>query len=390
MSSSQPEKRVLGIDFLRGLCILAVVLFHSNLKIPFQNSLASKHVPAPVMSALFWDGYYGVIVFFVISGFLITTWSLKRWGTLQNLDQRQFYAMRFARIVPCLLGLLFILSLLHLAGVPHFTINPQQTSLPRVLFAALTFHLNWLEAHIGLLAPSWDVLWSLSIEEMFYIFFPLLCWWTRKQWLLITVLATFVVLGPFSRTVFVHPYYSRETSYLSCMDGIALGCLAAIFAKKLKLSSSGSLAFRIVGASLCLLSVAFRSLVFRTGLYQFGLDVSLLEAGAALLVITLQQQSESRPAAGHWSTALVRWFGRNSYEVYLTHMFVVWPFVAIFYYLHQPLGAAPLWFLVIAFVAGVLGNIVARFYSEPLNKALRTKFLSAPPLPKSMAVSAQS
>jgi peptidoglycan/LPS O-acetylase OafA/YrhL len=79
------------------------------------------------------------------------------------------------------------------------------------------------------------------------------------------------------------------------------------------------------------------------------------------------------------STAFLRWFGRNSYEVYLTHMFAIWPLVGLFFYFHQSIHLAPLWFLAILALAGVLGYLVARFYSEPLNHRLRTKLLGTVP-----------
>ena len=56
------------------------------------------------------------------------------------------------------------------------------------------------------------------------------------------------------------------------------------------------------------------------------------------------------------STAFLRWFGRNSYEVYLTHMFAIWPMVGLFFYFHQSIHLAPLWFLAILALAGGLGS----------------------------------
>lgn len=64
-------------------------------------------------------------MFFVISGFLITADILRRWGMFENVDWKAFYKLRFARIAPCLLGLLSILALLHSFGVPGFVIPPQ-------------------------------------------------------------------------------------------------------------------------------------------------------------------------------------------------------------------------------------------------------------------------
>lgn len=394
-SIQKAAQRVPGIDLLRGLCIVAVVLHHTNLRVRFHQSTFGGLMGPAADRVLFWSGYYGVIVFFVISGFLITTWSLKRWGVLQQLNLRQFYQMRFARIAPCLLGLLLVLSILDRAGVPRFTINTQHTSLGRALLAALTFHINWLEAHTGYLPANWDVLWSLSVEEVFYVFFPLLCVLLRKQAFIIGLLCCFVAIGPFARIQTQNQLWA-DYGYLSCMDGIALGCLAAIFAAQIRLSRKTNLALRIAGTLFCVFIVVFRSATGNLGLYKPGLNVTVLELGTAFLLIALQQRFEEKSAAGLliaepnvprninlqsvrravWRSAgFLRWFGRNSYEVYLTHMFVVWPMVIAFQHLQRSINLAPLLFLVTATLTGIFGYAVARFYSEPLNLLLRRQWL---------------
>ena len=383
----KPENRVPGIDVLRGLCILAVVIHHVNLRIHFNQSAFGQMIGPAANRVLFWNGYYGVRVFFVISGFLITSWTLKRWGGLRVISRRRFYVMRFARIVPCLLGLLLILTMTDRLGVPRFTVNTQHTTLWRALLAALTFHINWLEASTGYLPGAWDVLWSLSVEEVFYVFFPLLCKWIRREAVLIVLLGAFVVVGPFAR-ILTHNELWSEYGYLQSMDGIATGCLAAIFARKIRLGDKRKLILRtlkLAGIALCLLIMVFRGTAARLGFYKLGLDVTVLGLGTAFLVIALglQQQFEIKAAAGFWSafrsrsTGFLRWFGRNSYEVYLTHMLVVWPMVGAFSYFDQPINSAPLWFLATTALAGVAGYLVARFYSEPLNIALRTRLLPA-------------
>lgn len=400
VATQKTEKRVPGIDLLRGLCIVAVVLHHINLRIHFRDSSLGQWIGPAANRVLFWNGYYGVRMFFVISGFLITTWSLKRWGSLSRLDRRQFYLMRFARIVPCLVGLLVLLSVLDRFGVPRFTINTQHTSLGRALLAALTFHVNWLEARTGYLPAAWDVLWSLSVEEVFYIFFPLLCTLLRKPALLMALFSCFVIAGPFVR-VQTHNELWADYGYLSCMDGIALGCLAALLAAKIRLNHRTNMAFRITGTSLVLLITVFRGTAARFAFYKVGLDVTALQVGAALLLIALQQSFESRAALGHSlllsssvrtrsavmlrglgsalfrSTGFLRWFGRNSYEVYLTHMLVIWPMVGLFFHFHQGLNMAVIWFFAITALTGVAGHVLARFYSDPFNRRLRARSLHA-------------
>ncbi|HEV8182091.1 MAG TPA: acyltransferase, partial [Candidatus Angelobacter sp.] len=292
-ATQKAEKRVPGIDLLRGLCIVAVVLHHINLRIHFRDSSLGQMIGPAANRVLFWNGYYGVRMFFVISGFLIATWSLKRWGSLSRLDRRQFYRMRFARIVPCLAALLVLLSVLDRIGVPRFTINTQHTSLGRALLAALTFHVNWLEARTGYLPAAWDVLWSLSVEEVFYVFFPLLCTLLRKPALLTALFSCFVIAGPFAR-VQTHNELWADYGYLSCMDGIALGCLAAMLVAKVRFNHKLNLALRTAGIALILLITVFRGTAARLALYKVGLDVTTLQLGAALLLIALQQSFAAR------------------------------------------------------------------------------------------------
>ncbi len=396
-AAQQNKLRAPSIDLLRGLCIVAVVLHHINLRIHFRDSSLGQLLGPAANRALFWNGYYGVRMFFVISGFLITSWSLKRWGRLSQLNVRQFYRMRFARIMPCLAGLLLVLVLLDRMGVPRFVVNTQHTSLLRASIAALTFHVNWLEAKTGYLPASWDVLWSLSVEEVFYIVFPLLCKLLRRQALLISVLVAFVVIGPFVRVHAQNELWA-DYGYLSCMDGIAFGCLAAMLAARIRLNKKMNLAFTITGIFLCLLITVFRGIAVKFAFYKAGLDVTILEIGSALLLIAVQQNSEShtesKPISNqsvlglsvrrisealYRSTAFLRWFGCNSYEVYLTHMFAIWPMVGLFFYFRQSIHLAPFWFVAILALAGGLGYLVAHFYSEPLNNRLRTRLIDSAP-----------
>ncbi len=336
-------RRVDGIDALRGFSILAVLLLH-------VRHYLSASAPKFAEPAIFWNGYNGVIVFFGVSGFLITTTCLRRWGSLRAVPPLAFYRLRFARIVPCLLGVLFLSSALHLLRVPAFRIT--NTSLPRALFAAGTFHLNWLEAKVGYLPGNWDVLWSLSIEETFYLFFPLLCRSLGQA--IVPILLSFIVIGPFARVAFSENEIWADKSWLSCLDAISIGCLAALLAQRVRLRPLLPL---LAGAALVLLVMVFRTQTGRLGLYRSGLDVTALALGAALLSIAFAQ----RDAATSAVLAPLRFCGRNSYEIYLTHMFVIFGCAA---------AQVPWPFAIALCVAA--GALVARFYSEPLNRALRS------------------
>jgi peptidoglycan/LPS O-acetylase OafA/YrhL len=361
---------------LRGLSIVFVVLHHTNLHMMFNHVSFQKMLPVQAGKILFWNGANGVTVFFAISGFLITTNAMRRWGgvpwgSLPKAPTLDFYRLRFARIAPLLVILLCILSCLHLAHAREFIIRPERATLPRALLAAVTFHVNWLESARGYLPANWDVLWSLSVEEMFYLFFPLLCRWTKGPRTMGTVLIAFAIIGPFARTVLTKNDLWADYGYLSCMDAIAFGCLAAMLAPRLASQCNAHhrlfLGVQAIGAMLMVLVMAARPLARWLHLYQTGLDVTALALGTSLMLMALSQQKQH----GSWPTAPLRWFGRNSYEVYLTHMFVVTWGVQLFVAKNMPVAWTPFFYLAMLLLAGLLGAMVARWYSEPLNRRLR-------------------
>ena len=359
-----------GIDVLRGLSIIFVVLHHTNLHMGFNHVSFAGMLPKPLARILFWNGANGVIVFFAISGFLITSNALRRWGVLQRVRLADFYRMRLARIAPLLLTLLLVLSGLHMAHARGFTISPAQTNLPRALLAAVTFHINWLESARGYLPASWDVLWSLSVEEMFYLFFPLLCIVTRKPKVLAVTLMGFVLAGPFARVLYGESLWA-EYGYFSCVDAIALGCLAAMVAPHVPQRDAVLRWLAITGTALMLLvTVGMRTWNLRQicpPLYSWQLDNTALALGTSLTLIALSRRNR----AGRWISAPLRWFGRNSYEVYLTHMFVVTWSIQLFVARGLSVAWAPLAYLAMLGLAGGLGAVVAQWYSEPLNRFLR-------------------
>jgi peptidoglycan/LPS O-acetylase OafA/YrhL len=366
------------LDVLRGLSILSVVLLHSWIRFRGEDQQLHLPISRDLFNLIFRNGDNGVTIFFAVSGFLIAFTSIKRFGSLAAIEAARFYRIRFARIAPLLLLILAILSALHLAHVDGFIISPRQTTLPRALFAALTFHLNWLEGKVGYLPANWDVLWSLSVEEMFYLFFPIACLlllrWKRGLLAFIALLLAFVAMGPFARTIWTDyaPIW-QEKSYLGGMDAIALGCLTALLTqhllKRARPHRALLIAIEVLGAALIFLILYWPHWPFMKFIGRTGLDGSILPLGACLVMLA----SVLLHQKGSIFTAPIRWFGRHSYEVYMTHEFLVILGVQLFLKLNAQHHAGPLllWFAGILLLTAPLGWLVARFFSEPLNRRLR-------------------
>lgn len=343
---------------------------HVNMRLLFAHVPYTQGLPRQLMSSLVWNGQFGVQIFFAISGFLITSTSLRRWSSLHEINIRAFYRMRFARIAPLLILLLVILCILHQFGVPGFVISQKTGGLGRALLAALTFHINYLEASRGYLPGAWDILWSLSVEEIFYLFFPLICRFLGRTKFLIPLLVVFVLAGPFARSsVFNHNPVWREYSYIGGMDAIALGCLTALLSSRKTLTSTARWITGVIGAAAMIFILCFSLRAEAWGLTRNGLDMTILAIGGCMVILVSAQSGWQVPRV----LGPLRRMGQHSYEIYLTHMFVVLTLFPLFIRLGKPLSFVPLLFLFVIVLASIVGELVARFYSEPMNRRLRSQ-----------------
>ena len=347
-------------------------------KIPYAAGL-----PRQLVGALVWNGQPGVQIFFAVSGFLITSTALRRWGPLPKISLRGFYLMRFARIAPLLLLLLAILSTLHLANLGDFVVSAKTGGIGRALLAALTFHVNVLEARRGYLPGNWDILWSLSVEEMFYLFFPIVSKIFSRGGSLIILLAGFVTAGPFARTVLAHGNELwHEYSYLGGMDAIALGCLTALAASRLPLSRRVLRGLAFTGLALLIFILCFPAQPANLALERSGLDMTLLAIGACMLIGTAFQSNWRSPRI----LGPLLLLGQRSYEVYLTHMFIVFALFHIFLLAGKPLVGVPFLFMAVIVLAALFGELVARSYSDPLNRMIRSRWHANEGIPASQSI----
>jgi peptidoglycan/LPS O-acetylase OafA/YrhL len=363
--------RLDGVDLLRGLAILFVVLNHVHMRLFLAGVPYVARTFQPLMAALVWNGQFGVQIFFAVSGFLITSTALRRSGLLSEIRLRDFYRLRVARIAPLLLALVGVLAILHYANVAPFVVSKTTGGLGRAVLAALTLHVNVLQARRGWLPANWGVLWSLSVEEMFYLFFPLVARFLGRSYLFLFLLFSFVVSGPFARTVFAHGNELwAEQSYLGGMDAIALGCLTALLVRRVPFSRISLRLFTAIGAALILFILVGLRFIDLPLIGKSGLDMTVIGLGTCLVIVAA---AETQWKAPRWFSPLLR-LGQCSYEVYLTHMFVVFALFAIFVSGGNPLWAVPLLFVATVAVAFAAGDVVARFFSEPVNRLLRRRW----------------
>src|ERR1700678_4503377 len=157
--TTKTRTRAPGLDGVRALAVLAVMGFHEG----------ASELPG---------GFLGVDIFFVLSGFLITDLLLARYDRLGRLDLKDFWVRRARRLLPPLAVMLVVVTAAATIIEPD-----QEASLRLALLAAATYTSNWYQilhhvSYFGALGapPPLDHLWSLAIEEQFYLIWPLAVW----------------------------------------------------------------------------------------------------------------------------------------------------------------------------------------------------------------------
>lgn len=159
------------------------------------------------------------------------------------------------------------------------------------------------------------------------------------------------------------------------MDAIAMGCLAALFESKVNLRKQTAYIFLCTGMGLSLFVLIFRKEVYQLGLAPIGLNVTLLGFGIALLLVSFHHKNGFQLNRAEKYLKWICLFGKNSYEIYLTHMFVVLFATSAFLQYSTDLNKIPLWYIGILVLSLGLGSVVSKYYSEPLNILLRKSVL---------------
>jgi peptidoglycan/LPS O-acetylase OafA/YrhL len=275
------QKYIWQFDSLRGIAILAVLAFHlgEHLKVGWFK----------------W-GCYGVDLFFVLSGFLVTG------ILLRNRDSdgffRNFYARRVLRIWPvyfAFLALMMIVLPLALPGTMQKSVESLRPLWPFPLF------LQNLFVHHHIVGPV-GVTWSLCIEEQFYVLWPLLVFLLPTRWLKYLAVGAFFSQPLFRLAFEYHNLSAIEYTFsLTRLDGLAIGSIMAILA--FEGETIASQRWVIAGVFLTATGAIFHPLLYS--------GLALLFAG----ISSASMRSGQVPRFGP-----LEFIGKISYGLYLWHL----------------------------------------------------------------------
>lgn len=299
------------IDGLRAIAVIPVIFFHAGVE-------------------YFSGGFVGVDIFFVISGYLITTIILseKERGDFSLLN---FYQRRARRILPALFFVMLVsLPIAWLVLLPYDMKNFSQSLVAVSVFASNV--LFWIESGYWGTANELKPLlhtWSLAIEEQFYIIFPLflvLMWKFRKRW----ILTSLIIITLISLSISQWTAYNRPTANFFSLHTraweLALGACIAFYFLYRKKTVHSFIFLRIVDEALGflgLIMIAYAVFVFNQATPFPSFYALVPTVGAALIILF----SSTKTFVGRLlGMKIFVGIGLISYSAYLWHQ----PLIAFF------------------------------------------------------------
>jgi peptidoglycan/LPS O-acetylase OafA/YrhL len=359
-----------GLDGVRALAIIGVLLYHADVtgtKGGFFTGFAG--------------GFLGVDVFFVLSGFLITTLIVEEFARSGRINFGQFYLRRARRLLPALFLMLAVVAV-----IAAFFYHDSAQSVRTDGLASLLYVTNWwfiFQEHSYF--TSWGTsllqhLWSLSVEEQFYLIWPaiafvLLKWRGRKAVfvtaLVLSLASTIWMFYVVTSQGLLQPgsdpsraYFGTDTHVMGLLLGAAMAIVWRPGRLKQTLSAGAAMTITFIGfASLAAIIWIFISVpesshwLYQGGFLALSLIVCLLIAGAS---------HPGAPFGKIFGAQPMRWFGQRSYGLYLWH----WPI----FLLLQPVEDIPIvgvWNFVLRMaLTCAVAEISYRFFELPIRRGV--------------------
>lgn len=340
-----------ALDGLRALAVIAVLFYHADL----------RWMPG---------GFLGVEIFFTISGYLIASLLLSEWRETGRIALKQFWLRRARRLLPALFAVIIGALAFSVVFLPE-----EVASLRSDALAAFGYSTNWYlifsnKSYFEMAGrPSMlRHLWSLAVEEQFYVFWPLAFTLAMRRWrersvligVVVVALASAILMGVLYQPD-IDPsrvYYGTDTRAAGILIGVAL---AFVWAPGRSGDRSTRLLLELIGfaalAALlvcCLVITEFDPFLYRGGFAVVALSTTILVAAAVHPKSRILQAILGFPA--------LRWVGLRSYGIYLWH----WPvFVLTRPQLDTPLDGLPLLALRFALTL-ILAELSFRLVETPV------------------------
>jgi peptidoglycan/LPS O-acetylase OafA/YrhL len=340
LQEAMKSRRIPMLDVVRALAALLVVVDHYRL---------TRGV----------TGTIGVTIFFALSGYLITTLLLAENRKTGSISLSQFYRRRIFRILPAFYVFWFVY-----VGIMLFT----RETVPWDQALSSFFHYSNYYWGLTGKAPIMSITWSLSIEEQFYLLWPLLFYFCRRNTEKMIAVSLVVIFGSLICRWFELTVLHLKIEYLmyafeARADSLILGCLFAI----LVFTSKARPIVNIVAATSWLIPLTLAGLII-SGIYTVNNTYNTIWRSCleAILACILIAQLLALPSKSWWNVVnnpVLRYIGQISYSLYLYHG-LCRRLVEEAFGIHGLYAVASLGMLVSVFIASVSYYVVEKTFVE--------------------------
>ncbi|MBC2269497.1 acyltransferase family protein [Listeria welshimeri] len=305
------RKYVPSIDGLRALAVIAVIAYHLNF------SWAK-------------GGFIGVDIFFVLSGYLITNILLTQWEKNQTLQLKQFWLRRFRRLIPAAYVMIVVVVIFSVLFHSEILKNLRGDAIASFFYVSnwwFIFHNVSYFDSFGMPSPLKN-LWSLAIEEQFYLIWPVFLLvflrWVKNPKLLLKIVIGLGLLSAIWMTILYVPgtdpsrvYYGTDTRLFDLLSGCALAFVWPFNRLSPNIPKRSKAALNIAGTISILFFFLITALVseYQPFLYRGGLlFVAIM---GVVMIATIAHPASYLSKI--FSFKPLRWIGTRSYGIYLWH-----------------------------------------------------------------------
>ena len=359
------NRRLPGLDGLRGIAVLAVIIYHADV-------------------SMLVGGFLGVDVFFVLSGFLITALLIDELTRTNTVDRARFYMRRIRRLMPALFLVLFFSVL-----VSGLFVLDAAYHVRRDLPWAVTFVLNWSylffeQSYFVNISrpPLLQHLWSLSVEEQFYVIWPILLIALYKVKIRnisprVKIFTASIFLALASTAWMIHlsvsngfpipndpsrVYFGTDTHAM----GLLIGCAAAALWRPDRLNERLTPDRATAMNGLGFLSLAGLAYFF---LYVSELNEFLYRGGFLVLsiltaILVVVAAHPGLKFGSQLGNPVLKWFGDRSYGIYLWH----WPIFVLMRSGIDIQWPEPIAFFAKIAIVLVIADVSYRFVEMPIRQ----------------------
>jgi peptidoglycan/LPS O-acetylase OafA/YrhL len=299
------KNKILGLDGIRALAVITVVLTHLGI----YNHFTSRGWVSPEYLIPF-SGSVGVTVFFVLSGFLITTLLVKEYDANGRISIKDFYIRRTLRIFPLYFTVVGLTTLFSYLGYVNIKIES--------FYYAFTYTYNFVPREYY--SPLLGHTWSLAVEEHFYLVWPIifsLFFGRKTKFLVLLSIVCILLFSYFQDFLFSShaKFFFIERWTITAGTAIFIGAIMALFLESGKYKATMRI---LMGHNITLLFGIFaylHTIIFGVMSYN-GLRMNIIAVGAVLIIawISLNQKSLLAKAL---SFPPLRYIGVISYGVYM-------------------------------------------------------------------------